>query len=393
MAKCFYNKRDKREDLLSKMQAFKPTPKLGFLRQKWHFCTNTQLQMNRRTFYRYTSLAALGLGLAACRTSRGEKDPETVSRIKPRRLKRGDTVGLITPGSYIEDEDLERAVNQIENLGLRVALGKHIRAYRGYLAGTDEQRLEDLHRAFSDRRLAGVWCARGGYGVTRLLPKIDYALIRQNPKVLIGYSDITALLQAVYLRTGLVCFHGPVGASEFTDYTRRHLVAQVMEGRAPWTIAKRDYEDERKEQSAYQSEMIRPGRARGVLMGGNLSLLSAMAGTPFDVPAKDHLIFIEDVGEKPYRIDRMLTQLRQSGALDQAAGVVLGVFADCEADPDAHSLRLIETLRDRLGDLNCPVYYGLPFGHIDDQCTLPVGVEASFDADSGALTVLEAGVR
>lgn len=348
--------------------------------------------MNRRTFHRYLSLAALSAGLAACRSARPAPGGEEISRIKPPRLKRGDTVGLITPGSYIDDEGLEKAVQNLESLGLRVALGKNIRAYRGYLAGTDEERLRDLHSAFSDRRLAGVWCARGGYGVSRLLPQIDYRLIRQNPKVLIGYSDITALLQAVWSRTGLVCFHGPVGASEMTDYTRMQVTAQIMEGRAPWTIAKLNYEDERKDQPAYQPEMIRPGRARGRLMGGNLSLLAAMTGTPFTLPAKDRLIFIEDVGEKPYRIDRMLTQLRQAGALDGAAGIVLGIFADCEADPEDHSLRLIETLRDRLGDLPCPVYYGLPFGHIDDQCTLPLGIEAEFDADRGTLAILEAGV-
>lgn len=347
--------------------------------------------MNRRTFYRYLSLAALGAA-AACRSPRVPDTTGKVSRIKPPRLKRGDTIGLVTPGSYLDDEGLEKAVKNIESLGLRVALGKNIRAYRGYLAGTDEERLRDLHTAFSDRRLAGVWCARGGYGATRLLPKLDYNLIRQNPKVFIGYSDITALLQAIYLRTGLVGFHGPVGASEFTDYTRQQVTAQIMEGRTPWTIATLGYTDERRDQAAYQPEMIRPGRARGLLMGGNLSLLAAMAGTPFSQPAANRLIFIEDVGEKPYRIDRMLTQLRQAGVLDRAAGVILGVFADCEADPEDKSLRLIETLRDRLGDLQCPVYYGLPFGHIDDQCTLPVGVEAEFDAERGTLTLLESGV-
>lgn len=347
--------------------------------------------MNRRTFYRYLSLAALGAA-SACRSPRLPETAGKVTRIKPPRLKRGDTIGLVTPGSYLDDDGLEKAVKNIESLGLKVALGKNIRAYRGYLAGTDEERLRDLHAAFADRRLAGVWCARGGYGATRLLPSLDYNLIRQNPKVFIGYSDITALLQAVYLRTGLVGFHGPVGASEFTDYTRNQVTAQIMEGRTPWTVNTLDYTDERRDQSAYQPEMIRPGRARGLLMGGNLSLLAAMAGTPFSQAAANRLIFIEDVGEKPYRIDRMLTQLRQAGILEQAAGVILGVFADCEAGPEDKSLRLIETLRDRLGDLQCPVYYGLPFGHIDDQCTLPVGVEAEFDAEGGTLTLLESGV-
>ena len=348
--------------------------------------------MNRRTFHRCLGLATLSAGVAACRSPRTATNLDKISRIKPSRLKRGDTIGLITPGSYLDDDGLEKAVKNIESLGLRVALGKNIRADYGYIAGTDEERLQDFHDAFSDQRLAGVWCARGGYGATRLLPKIDYSLIRQNPKVLIGYSDITALLQAVWLRTGLVGFHGPVGASELTDYTRQQVVAQVMDGRTSWTIEKLDYTDERRDETVYQAEVIRPGRAKGVLIGGNLSLLSAMAGTSYSIQAKGRLVFIEDVGEKPYRIDRMLTQLRQSVGLEQAAGIILGIFSGCEADPDDHSLKLIETLRDRLGDFNCPVYYGMPFGHIDDQCSLPVGVEAEFDAGKGTLRLLEAGV-
>lgn len=349
--------------------------------------------MNRRTFHRSFGWAVLGSGLAACSSARGVSSTEKISQIKPARLKRGDTVGLITPGSFIDDEGLERAVTNIESLGLRVALGKNIRAYHGYLAGEDSARLDDLHSAFSDRRLSGVWCVRGGYGTTRLLPAIDYDLIRKNPKVLIGYSDITALLQAIWLRTGLVGFHGPVGASELTDYTRRQVISQIMEGHTPWTITRLDYTDERRDQAEYRAEMIRPGKSRGLLMGGNLSLLSAMSGTPFSLPAKDRLIFLEDVGEKPYRIDRMLTQLRQAGVLERPAGIVMGVFADCEAGQEEHSLRLVETLRDRLSDVNCPVYYGLPFGHIKDQCTLPIGVEAEFDAENGTLTLLEAGVQ
>ena len=349
--------------------------------------------MNRRSFTQSFGMTLAGLGiLSACKTPQQASQPTNSFRIKPARLKPGDTVGLVSPGSFISDEGLETAVKNLESLGFRVELGKNIRAYRGYLAGTDEERLADLHAMFADRRIAAVWCVRGGYGCSRLLPKMDYDLIRQNPKILIGYSDITALLQAVWQKCGLVCFHGPVGASELTDYNQQQLIDVLMEGKSPLRIETLVHEDKRKEDPAYQTEILRPGRAKGILGGGNLSLLAAMAGTDFNLSASGRLLFIEDVGEKPYRIDRMLTQVRQACQLEQVKGIALGVFSGCEADPDDLSLNLIETLRDRLGDLKCPVYYGLPFGHIKDQCTLPVGIEAELDAGKGILTLLEAAV-
>jgi muramoyltetrapeptide carboxypeptidase len=309
--------------------------------------------------------------------------------IKPRRLREGDVVGLIAPGSPITDEALQKAVVRLEELGFRVKLSEHIRAQRGFNAGTDRQRLDDLHATFADNDVAAVWCVRGGYGCSRILPGIDYDLIRKNPKVLIGYSDVTALLQAVFLQTGLVGFHGPVGATELTDYTKAHLLPVVMEGRAPHIIALAE-ENKVREEDAFQAEVIAPGKARGQLMGGNLSLLAALAGTPYALrDVKGKLLFIEDIGEKPYRIDRMFTQLWQSVDLRQAAGIALGIFEDCQPGEKDFSLSLKETLRDQLAGLGIPVVYGLSFGHIADMCTLPVGIEAELDAESMTLTLLE----
>jgi len=343
--------------------------------------------MKRRRFTH--GLAAGTLGLLAGRG--GATSMPHPALVKPPRLKKGDTVGLITPGSAIDDEALEKAVTNIESLGLFVKLGEHVRAERGFTAGTDSQRLDDLHRMFADEQVAGVWCARGGYGCSRLLPKIDYPLIARHPKVLIGYSDITALLQAILLETGLVGFHGPVGASDFTDYTRDQVTAVLMEPR-PMHIILPAGANLKSTKDAFTTTVLQPGKARGPLAGGNLSLLAALAGTPYGLNARGRLLFIEDIGEKPYRIDRMLTQLRQTAELGAAAGIALGVFADCEADPGDRSLSLADTLKDRLGSIGVPVVYGLSFGHIQHMCTLPIGLPAELDTETLTITLRETGV-
>lgn len=337
--------------------------------------------MQRRTFSRYLLAGAALSPLPAFAAA--PRRP-----VRPRRLRKGDTIGLISPGSYLDDEGLQKAVTNLESLGFRVKMSANIRAERGFTAGTDAQRLADLHAMFADPQVAAVWCARGGYGCSRLLPGIDFRLIRKNPKVLIGYSDITALLQAIFLRTGLICFHGPVGASEFTDYTREQVTALLMDGKAPFTILPAPANGEAADE-AFRPLVIRAGRASGPLAGGNLSLLAAMAGTPYGLDVRNKLLFIEDIGEKPYRIDRMLTQLRQSARLSEAAGIILGIWADCEAGPDERSLTLRQTLADRLGDLGIPVAYGFSFGHIDHQCTLPLGINAEMDAENRTITILE----
>lgn len=354
----------------------------------YHCAIKIVNHMKRRYFNR--SL----FGFAGAMTLSGFQSPSNsreIKTIKAKRLQTGDTVGLITPGSYISDEALEKAVQNVEGLGLKVKLSKNIRAKRGFTAGTDQERLEDLHEMFQDQQIAGIWCARGGYGCGRLLPQIDYALIQKNPKVLIGYSDITALLLAVYQQTGLVCFHGPVAASEFTPYTKEQVQKVLMEPTPKWTIELAK-ENLTKSHSAYLQNVFRKGKAKGILIGGNLSLLAALAGTPYALDAKDKIVFIEDIGEKPYRIDRMLTQLRQSANLKQAAGIALGVFEDCEAKEGEASLSLTETLDDRITDLKVPSISGLSFGHIDHQCTFPIGIQARLNTTAQTITLLEPAV-
>jgi len=345
--------------------------------------------MNRRKFSKIIPLALLG---SSCATNPTPTNKE-IKIIKPNRLKKGDTIGLITPGSYIDDTGLEKAVNNIESLGFQVKLAKNIRAERGFNAGTDAQRLADLHDMFADKKVQGIWCARGGYGCSRLLPNINYKLIKNNPKVLIGFSDITALILAIYKETGLVGFHGPVGSSDFTDYTKEYLTKVLIEPQEKLTInLSTEHEELAKTNKVYQTTTIRGGQATGQLVGGNLSLLAPLAGTKYQPNIKGKLLFIEEIGESPYRIDRMLTQLRQSYPLRDAAGIILGVFRGCEMKGGSRSLSLIDTLKDRLGDLNIPVFYGAAIGHIANNMTLPIGGKASFDADNGLITLLEKGV-
>jgi muramoyltetrapeptide carboxypeptidase len=305
--------------------------------------------------------------------------------IKPKALSPGDTIGLITPSSSITDEKLEKAISNMKMLGLKVKLGKHIKAINGYLAGTDEQRLEDLHNMFADDEVDGIWCIRGGYGVGRILPKINYNLIKKNPKVLIGYSDITALLLAVHQKTGLICFHGPVASADFSAYTVRHLKGALMNPQMSYTI---DYAIDNNSftEPSYRIKVIRPGKAKGELTGGNLTLLAAMMGTDFQPKFKNKLVFIEDIGERPYRLDRMFTQILQSSDLHEAAGIILGVFADCEAKEGSRSLSLMEMFQDRLGHLEMPIIYGLSLGHIKNHMTLPVGIEAEMDTEKRTIT-------
>lgn len=348
--------------------------------------------MNRRIFSRNIGLGVFLPFLSNLCAAPAKSFQASANLIKPERLRTGDKIGLITPGSFIPDRTLEKAIANIRALGFEVVLGRNIRAKNGYIAGTDAQRLDDLHAMFSNPDIRGVWCARGGYGCTRLLPNIDYTLIQNNPKVLIGYSDITALHLAIHQRTGLVTFHGPVAGSDFTAYTAKHVKAVLMDATAPHVIDTLTEYGTVKNPELYKPLIIKSGKVQGPLFGGNLSLLAAMAGTEFGLDARGKLLFIEDIDEKPYRVDRMLTQLRQSANLDQAAAFGLGVFAGCIPEPGDESLTLAQTIMDRLSDLDRPAVYGLTFGHIANQCTLPTGIQAELDTENLRITLLEAGV-
>ncbi len=230
-------------------------------------------------------------------------------------------------------------------------------------------------------------------------PNIDYNLIRKNPKIIIGYSDITALLLAIHQNTGLVTFHGPGGSSTYSDYAQNHALNVLMNPTAPYKIEV-SADNKANESSLFKTEVITKGKARGRLIGGNLSLLVALAGTSSALKnTKGKLLFIEDVNEPPYKVDRMLTQIRQTIDMQQLAGIALGIFEDGSSrrrpasdTPQPPQTTLMDVLKDRLGDLSIPVIYGLSFGHIRDQFTLPIGVEAELDTENATMTFLETGV-
>lgn len=348
--------------------------------------------MKRKNFNRLI-LAGTTIGFTSCAVpSNIVKDNKTSINIniKPKRLKKGDTVGLIAPGSPFSEQAYQQTLNNLETLGLKFKNANNLFKKFGYVAGSDKERIDDIHQMFSDKDVDAIWCVRGGYGTTRLMYDLDYNLIRKNPKILVGYSDITALLQAIHIKTGLITFHGPVGSSELPPYSLESFKNVLMNPKKEYIITSFDIENTKSE---YISEVISKGDMKGVLAGGNLSLLASMAGTPYNINAKGKIVFIEDIGEKPYRIDRMLTQLIQTTDLGDANGILLGVFNDCDVqEGDSNSLKLKETIKDRLGELGVPVYYGFSFGHIKNNCTLPVGIEAKFDTIKKELTLLENAV-
>jgi muramoyltetrapeptide carboxypeptidase len=294
-------------------------------------------------------------------------------------LKIGDTVGLIAPGSPIKEEKFSNALANMERMGLKIKYSPNVFKKSGYLAGDDESRLNDIHAMFLDKEVKAIWCLRGGYGCTRIMPYLDYGMIKNNPKILIGYSDITALLLAINKKTGLKGFHAAVAISElFSEYTFEHTRAMLFNEKKEFYYESKIQQNEKFKQEPYT---ILPGQARGAIIAGNLSLLCAMIGGAFAPSYKNKIVFIEEVGEKPYRIDRMLTQLIQSTDIAKCAGIVLGVFSDCEAKAEDQSFSLKEVLVERFKILNKPCFYGFPFGHVGDITPLPIGGQASIDAE------------
>lgn len=332
--------------------------------------------MKRRDFGKTISLTSLGLPLLGSHPISSHP-----LRIKPATIDQGDKIALISPASALKEGQLENCIGKIEALGLRPVLGKHVGKKTGYLAGSDTERLEDLHWAFQKKSVKGIWCLRGGYGAGRLLPKINYDLIRDHPKALIGYSDITTLHNAIYTQTGLVSFHGPVATSDFTPYTLEALNRCFLKPESKTTFISAD---------DHSCVTLSEGVGIGPLVGGNLSLLAALCGTPYLPSFKKKLVFIEDIGESPYRLDRMLTQLLQANQLAESAGIILGQFSDWKSKNfQATDIDLEEMLLQTLGHLNIPILNGFSIGHVDNQITLPIGIYGRLNTATKSLEILE----
>lgn len=313
--------------------------------------------------------------------------------IKPKRLKSGDTIALVAPGSYISKEELEDSIKKIEALGFRAVYSDRILLQNGYFSGTDSIRAEDLQEKFEDKSINGIMCVRGGYGCARILPLLDYKSIKRNPKVLIGYSDVTALMFGIFKKTGLITFHGPVSTSTFNDFSVKNFNSVLIENTYPMKFMNAT---EDLDENPYGIVSIVKGKSKGKLIGGNLSIMVSLIGTDFDVSYDNSIIFIEEIGEEPYRIDRMLTQLIQAKKFDKASGIMMGIFRKCEPkleDPSfSKSFTLMEVLKDRLSDLKIPVVYGMSFGHIKNKFTLPFGAIASLDTEEQTFSLEESPV-
>jgi muramoyltetrapeptide carboxypeptidase len=315
------------------------------------------------------------------------------SLIKPSRLKEGDMIALVTPGSYITEQEKEESINNLYDLGFRVTYSDRLMQKNGYFSATDEERAADINEMFERQDVQGIMCARGGYGCSRILTFLDYELIKNNPKPLIGFSDVTALHYAIYKNSNLITFHGPVSISTFNKFSVRNFEEVLMD---PTFELELTNSTNGNNYNQYGITVISEGIAEGELIGGNLSIAVSLIGTEYDVDYSGKIIFLEEFIEEPYRIDRMLTQMIQTGKFEDAAGIALGVFKLCEpnkTNPSFNgSFSLMEVLKDRLGNVGIPVIYGLSFGHVVDKFTLPVGVKAELNTETQQLKLLESAV-
>lgn len=349
--------------------------------------------MNRRNFNLgifSSMLLGLSKNLVAQNTYSGTE------LIKPNMIKPGETVGLITPGTAVTDpDDLAKVKEILDFLGLKYKLGVNVKSGTGYKSRSISERVNDIHSFFEDPDVKGVFCIRGGYGSIQILDYIDYKMIRENPKVFLGYSDITALHLAINKFSGLITFHGPVMVSSFTEFTMNSLKQAIMNNQIigkvsnPQTIANF--------RKVHPIRTIKSGIAEGKLIGGNLSLITSLMGTKYEINTKDSILFIEDVGEEPYRLDRMLSQLKIAGKFRDAKGIIIGECAGCNFDKLNSSrvwdYTLGEILDQTFSDLEIPILFGLTIGHTADQITLPIGLNAILDADEGSIMINDSAVR
>jgi muramoyltetrapeptide carboxypeptidase len=352
---------------------------------------------SRRSFLQGAAFAAAGCSLTVARDLGAQTAPARSAPpiVKPPRLKPGDTVGLVNPaGATWSAIDIDIVKESFEAMGLTVKVGPHVLGRYGSMAGRDEERVGDLNAMFRDPQVRAVVCVRGGGGSARLLPMVDYDAVRKDPKILLGYSDITALHMAIHAKTGLVTFHGPVGISKWNAFNVRWVRQLLFDGAAPTLENDRTFDvEETLVQREHRTRAITPGVARGRLLGGNLTVFTAILGSDYLPSFADRILFFEDVDEAPYRIDRMITQLMLASVLRQAKAFVWGTCTDCDpGDKNYGTLTIEEILGDHIAPLKVPAWHGAQFGHIDAQFTIPQGIEAEVDAAKGTIRLLEPSV-
>lgn len=314
--------------------------------------------------------------------------------LKPKRLKVGDTIGLICPAApAFSKETVQIVAESMQALGFNVKYGKNIWKRYGYLAGTDEERASDINEMFGDSSVQGILCVHGGWGCARLLTLLDYQMIKKNPKVIVGYSDITALLLGIHAQTGLVTFHGPVGGSTWNDFSVKYFKSVLM------NAEKVKYENPKsKGDNLTQVEdriaTINSGNTIGRLIGGNLTVLSHIMGSKYVPDFKKSIVFLEDVEEQPYSMDRMLNHLKLCGVFEEMNGFVFGKCTKCEPSSGSFgSLTLEDLWEDHIKPTNKPAFVGAMIGHINNKFTMPIGIEVEINANLGTIQFLESGVE
>lgn len=308
--------------------------------------------------------------------------------MKPPKLKPGDRIGIVAPSSPAVDPGaIARGTKAFRDMGFQVVEGRCVNRRNRYLAGADEERAEELNQMFADPSIKGIFCMRGGYGASRILRLIDYASIKRNPKIFVGYSDITALHLAIHKECEMVTFYGPMVVTEmadrFSDYTRTYL----------WKVLTSTDPAGKIGMGHQKVPIISEGEASGILIGGYLPAIAASMGTPYEIDTRGRILFFEDFKKEPFELDRVLTQLLLSGKLNEAAGIAIGECVECEPKGRfPFSFSWEEVLRDRLGNLGIPVLAGLCFGHGDHKATLPIGVKAVLNTAEMSLEIVESAV-
>lgn len=348
--------------------------------------------MQRRNFLLNLGTGSLAFSLSSFLSPNNFTPIE--EEILPKRLKKGDTIGIVSPSSAIfETEPFEIAVENFEAMGLKVKLGEFVKSRYGHLAGTDEERADELNKMFSDPEVDAVIALRGGSGAARILDKIDYETIKRNPKIFIGYSDITAIHLAIYSKTGLITFHAPLAVSTWNNFSYSSFKKILFDAEAA-TFENPKEKGDNLTITKNRIRTITPGIAKGELLGGNLSVLTGIMGSSyFPSNWENKILYLEDVGEQIYAVDRMMSQLQLGGVLDKISGFVFGKCSDCKPGSGYGSLTMEEVMDHYIKPLKIPAYSGAMIGHIDDNSTIPNGLNAEIDASKGTIRLLQPAVK
>ncbi|MBL4862317.1 MAG: LD-carboxypeptidase [Crocinitomicaceae bacterium] len=343
-------------------------------------------KISRRHFIPLMGTALLGVSCLSANNNRtSDKIDRNSNYFTPPALKRGDTIGICAPAGAIKDpSEIDEFTSIINNLGYKVKVGKNVKLRYGYFSANDQERAEEFMAFIHDSSVQGIFFIRGGWGCARLLPFIDFNAIQMNPKVIMGFSDLTTLINAITTKTGLITFHGPGGNSSWNPYSVDYIQR---------LLSKKEAVNYKNKPDDAPIITYASGQATGELFGGNLTVLTSMIGSDYLPDWENKILFLEDVKEEPYSIDRMLTQLKLNGVFDKVNAIILGTLRECLAEEPEYSFTLEEVFEQHFSGSTFPVFYGAQFGHVKNKFTIPVGVKATVDADQGTIQLLYRAVH